>query len=139
MAETYKSLREAQLDRALLINLKEVLGASNNTLRRSPSGLWVLRGKYGYVATWGDKSSWGLTIEASSPRKWTNVKKKLGFLQVTQDGDREGVFHLTRLPTPEQAEAVREAVGLRKRPFLTDERIAQMRGTLEEYREAKAS
>ena len=139
MADTYKSLREAQIDKALLTNLKEVLGASNNALRRSPSGLWVLRGRHGYISTWGDKSSWGLTIEAHSPRKWTNVKRKLAFLTLTQDGDQEGVFHLTRFPAPEQVELIREAVGLRKRPFLSDDRLAEMRGRLEEYREAKAS
>jgi hypothetical protein len=44
------------------------------------------------------------------------VRAKLArFATITQDGDDEGVARLHDLPAPEQAEVIRDALGIRKR------------------------
>jgi hypothetical protein len=45
-------------------------------------------------------------------RKWTKLKSRLSFCEVTQDGDDEGCLRLMDLPTPEQAILIRKALGL---------------------------
>jgi hypothetical protein len=48
------------------------------------------------------------------------VRAKLAtFATITQDGDDEGVARLHNLPAPEQAEVIREALGIRKRVAVT--------------------
>jgi hypothetical protein len=52
---------------------------------------------------------------------------------VTQEGDDEGVLRLDRLPTPAEAEAIRDVIGIRRRRHLTAEalaRLEQMRAAL---------
>jgi hypothetical protein len=39
-------------------------------------------------------------------------------VQVTQDGDTEGVFKLDRLPTEDEAALIRDMLGIRRRPNL---------------------
>jgi len=62
-----------------------------------------------------------------SPRAWGEVKKKLAFMQVTQDGDTEGVFKLDRLPTEDEAALIRDMLGIRRRPNLSAETLDRMR------------
>jgi hypothetical protein len=63
----------------------------------------------------GDRSGWLLFAGCHSVRRWTATKRCLSFCEVTQDGDDEGCLRLGGLPTPERAEAIREALGIRKR------------------------
>jgi hypothetical protein len=49
------------------------------------------------------------------------IKRRLAFMTVTQDGDDEGCLRLFRLPTPEEAALIRDALLLRKRRTLTEE------------------
>jgi hypothetical protein len=48
-------------------------------------------------------------------RTWTYLKNRLSFCRVTQDGGDEGYFRLFDLPTPEQADLIRKAIGLKRR------------------------
>jgi hypothetical protein len=60
-----------------------------------------------------------------SPRRWMNVKQRLAFCRIMQDGDDEGCLHLYRLPTPAEVVQIREALGIRKRRALTEDGRAQ--------------
>jgi hypothetical protein len=48
-------------------------------------------------------------------RTWTYLKNRLSFCGVTQDGGDEGYFRLFDLPTPEQADLIMKAIGLKRR------------------------
>jgi hypothetical protein len=45
---------------------------------------------------------------------------------LTQDGDDEGILRLDRLPTPAEAEAIRDVIGIRRRRHMTDEALANL-------------
>jgi hypothetical protein len=49
------------------------------------------------------------------PNANTTTKARLAFCAVTQDCDDESVLRLHQLPTPDQASAIREVLGIRKR------------------------
>lgn len=78
-------------------------------------------GKSGHVYRDGD--GFLLYVEAGSPRRWSNIKSRLAFCRINQDGDDEGCLHLDRLPTPDEAELIRDALGIRKRRNLSPETI----------------
>jgi hypothetical protein len=61
-----------------------------------------------------------------SPRRWNNIKARLKFCRVTQDGDDEGCLHLNRLPTPTEAALIREALGIRRKRNVTAEARDQL-------------
>ena len=61
-----------------------------------------------------------------SPRRWTNIKRRLAFCRLMQDGDDEGCLRLDRLPTSAEAALIREALGIRKRRMVTEEGRAQL-------------
>ena len=46
---------------------------------------------------------------------------------MTQAGDDEGCLHLDRLPTPTEADVIREALGIRRRKHLRDDTLAVLR------------
>ena len=112
----------------------EALNASPSVLRRDEAGLWILRGRPGcYVSTWGDGEGWQLVVtpeQEISALQWTWFKKRLAFCEVTQDGDSEGCFRLSRLPTPAEAEEIRDIVGIRKRVELSAEARASLTARL---------
>ena len=57
----------------------------------------------------------------------THTKKRLGFCEVTQDGDDEGCLRLHQLPTAEQAEVLRDILGIRKWVELAPETLERLR------------
>ncbi len=67
-------------------------------------------------------------ISTESPRRWTGIKKRLGFCRLTQDGDDEGCLYLERLPKADEAVLIREAIGIRKRATIS--LLRDMRGPL---------
>src|SRR5215467_185813 len=91
---TYDSAAEAEADRAQQKALLAALNAWDRALRRDECGAWCIGGERGTAHTWGDGQSW---------QHWTWTKKRLGFCEVTQDGDDEGMLRLHSLPTPESA------------------------------------
>ncbi|ANY80637.1 hypothetical protein BB934_22380 [Microvirga ossetica] len=129
--DTYHSQSEAEADKAHLVCLRDAIDVSPAALRLDDCRLWTLKGKRGYVSSWG-AGAFLLTVGCRSPQAWTWAKKRLlgwsGLVDVTQDGDDEGVFHLHRLPIPGEAEDIRALVGLRKRTVWADPEAARARG-----------
>jgi hypothetical protein len=60
-----------------------------------------------------------------SKQAWTWVKKRLGFAELTQDGDTDGCFRLHRLPTDDDAAIIRDILGIRKRVEFSPEELAR--------------
>jgi len=112
---TYDSAAEAEADRAQQKALLMALNAWDRALRRDEAGAWAICGKHGSIHTWGNGKCWALYVTCNSGQQWTWAKKKLAFCSVTQDAEEEGVLRLDQLPTPAQAEAIRDALGIQKR------------------------
>lgn len=127
---SYKTGAEAGADRATQIMLLKALNAWKRALRRDECGAWRVNGERGHVYTWGDGKSWLLYIQADSLRRWSSFKKQLAFCRVAQDGDNEGCLRLFGLPTAEQASAIRDALGIRKRTVYSPETLIAKRGGL---------
>jgi hypothetical protein len=75
-------------------------------------GEWGICGSNGHIYRDGD----GFLIYVTTgerKRRWTNVRRRLSFCRVTQDGDDEGYLRLDHLPDASEAKRLREAVGLR--------------------------
>lgn len=105
-------------DKADLGTLMVILNASPSSLHRDDCGLWVLRGARGYISTWGDGASWQLVVfELPTARQWNFRRDALAaFAEITQDGDTYGCFRLRRLPTVDEADVIRDILGIGKMP-----------------------
>jgi hypothetical protein len=107
-----------------MLALLSALNAQDRALRRDECGDWRIGGTSGHVYSWGDGKTWLLFLACHSARAWTAAKARLGFCEVTQDGDVEGCFRLHALTSPDQAVAIRTAFGIRKRrsndPLITE-------------------
>jgi len=129
LRNTYRSATGASQDKAQLAELLAALYGSPSALRRDEAGLWILRGSRGYCSTWGDERTCQLIVapqsEMSSKKAWTWIKKRLAFAELTQDGDEEGCFRLHRLPTTDEAEKIRDIVGIRKRVDWSPEELSR--------------
>jgi hypothetical protein len=140
MVKTYESAAEAEADRKQQRSLLTALGAWNRALRRDECGAWRITGTRGSIHTWGDGKTWVLWVGCRSSQHWTWTKKGLAFCSVTQDGDDEGWLRLFALPTPEQAAAIRDALGIRKKMELSgDERERRRKMALSVLGAANAS
>jgi hypothetical protein len=97
-------------------------------------GDYAIRGKFGHIYPDGD--GYLLCVHTNeSARRWSGIKAKLTpFCRLTQDGDDEGALHLDHLPTPAEAELIRDALGIRKRRELTPEALAKARASMERCR-----
>ena len=118
---TYRNRDEERDDRHQQERLLTALDAAPSQLRRDECGSWIIGGQRGAIHTWGDGKTWLAYVMGRSTRHWTMTKRRLAFMTVTQDGDDEGCLRLSRLPTPEQAAVIRNALALRKRRGLTEE------------------
>jgi hypothetical protein len=115
--DTYASQAEFLADKAQLRAMVVALDAAQSQLRLDACRTWTIQGKRGYVATWGDGKQWFIYCSPGSARKWGNIRRALSPLgRCTQDGDDEGIIRIDQLPNPEQAAAIRKAIGLTKRP-----------------------
>jgi hypothetical protein len=145
MSATTVTTTDHDADRVRLTDLLRALGASDITLRRErcrgdvPGDLAII-GKSGWIYPDGD-ASFMLYVETSyrdyngelvegSVRRWSNIKDRLGFCQVTVDADSDGTLRLDRLPTPVEADAIREALGIKRRRYLTAEALASIKSRL---------
>lgn len=111
-------------DKKLLQRLSEALNTSEERIHLDECGDWNIVGKRGHIFT--DAELWHVSVEGTTKRRWDNIKKKLSFMEVSQDGDDEGIMKLERMPTQEESSLVRETVGLNKRPLLTDAQRAKL-------------
>ena len=122
-----------------LDTLLEALNASQVTMTRDlcrgvgHAGDYAIRGRYGHI--YQDGTGWLLCVHTGeSARRWSGIKARLPFCRLTQDGDVEGCLHLDHLPTPAEAEAIRDALGIRKRRTVSPEASAKSTAALERYR-----
>jgi hypothetical protein len=134
--DTYKSGAEAVADKQAQVVLVAALSASSLSLRRDECGAWRINGRRGHIYTWGDNETWVLYVRSGTARGWMSHKKRLSFCRVSQNGDTEGCLRLMGLPTVEQAEAIREVLGIRKRMAKSPEAIAAERVRLARTRSA---
>lgn len=112
-------------DKRLLQRLSNCLETSYQRIHLDECGDWNIFGGRGKVFT--DASMWYVCFECNSKRSWNNLKVKLRFMEVSQDGDEEGILKLSRMPTEKEAEKLRKALGLRKRTILTEEQRAELK------------
>jgi hypothetical protein len=115
--------------RARLLDLAAALDASEKGLRRDECGDWSLYGNCGHIYV--DCAGFLLVVYSDSAssqpsRHWTWAKRRLSFCRVTQDGDDEGCLHLDRLPAADEAAAIRDILGIRKRRSLSLETLAAL-------------
>jgi hypothetical protein len=115
MGLTYETSREANDDRRAMGELLKALDGQSRTLRRDECGAWRITGKRGHVNSWGPGGGWLIYCAAGTPRKWSNLKGRLSFCEVMQDGDDEGCLRLVALPTAERAIQIRKALGLKRK------------------------
>jgi hypothetical protein len=77
-----------------------------------------------------DGYGWLFCVDTGgSARRWSAIKSKLSFCGLTQDGDDEGCLHLDHLPMADEAETIRDALGIPKRCSMTSEAMAKARST----------
>lgn len=105
-------------DKADLGTLMVILNASPSSLHRDDCGLWVLRGARGYISTRDDGASWQLVVfELPTARQWNFRRDVLAaFAEVTEDTDTDGCLLLRRLPTVDEADVIRDILGIGKMP-----------------------
>ena len=105
-------------DKADLGTLMVILNASPSSLHRDDCGLWVLRGARGYISTRDDGANWQLVVfELPTARQWNFRRDMLAaFAEVTEDTDTDGCLLLRRLPTVDEADVIRDILGIGKMP-----------------------
>lgn len=106
-------------DKQYLRILSKALDISEGRVKRSTDLNWSIVGTRGYIST--DGEYWYLYTRSESDRKWTFTKKALSFMELTQDGDDEGILRLSRMPFRDEARTVRKVIGLRPRTVMTEE------------------
>jgi hypothetical protein len=112
-------------DKLLLQTLSDALDISHQRIRLDPCRDWNIVGTRGHVFT--DTKLWYVFVAATSKRRWNNIKNNLAFMEVSQDGDEEGILKLERMPTPLEAKTIRAVIGLRPRTKPTEEQKAELR------------
>jgi hypothetical protein len=118
--------------REALATFVEALGGAANALRRDECGDPCLLGRRGHVLA--VPGGFQLYCICESKQAWTWAKKKLAFASVTQDGDEEGCLFMDRLPTENEAAAIRDYVGIAKRPEISAEERERRRSFGERLR-----
>lgn len=127
MTETIRHTNRLH-DKILLQGLSDALDTSHQRIRLDPCRDWNIKGTRGHIFT--DAKLWYVFVAASSKRHWTAIKHKLQFMELSQDGDDEGVLKLERMPTPAEAKTIRAVIGLRPRTKLTEQQRAELRDRL---------
>jgi hypothetical protein len=121
-----------QEDRTRLTTMVQALNASPRTLRRPLcrgwSGDYQITGKCGHILT--DGAGFLLFVSTSpweSKRRWSHSKKTLNqFCRLTQNGDDEGCFHLSHLPSPAEASSIRKIIGITQRRQSSTPSVSQI-------------
>lgn len=111
-------------DKKYLKLLAQALDVSESRIKLDECGDWNIVGLRGKIST--DGECWYLYTDCVTPRKWNVTKKNLSFLEVSQDGDWEGIFKSSRMPFRDEARAIRKVIGVRPRTVLTEEQRAAL-------------
>jgi hypothetical protein len=129
MADRYPPVQH----RPALLAFAEALGSASTALRRDDNGDWRIKGRLGLIyavpGTLDEPGREGFLLycERETKQAWTWAKKFLSLCAVTQDGDTEGMLFLDRLPTPAEAETIRDVIGVAKRPVYDEEVMTRKR------------
>lgn len=115
-------------DKKYLKKLAKALGISEGRIKLDECGDWNIFGTRGKIST--ETDFWYLYTSSDTPRKWTYTKKQLGFMEVHQDGDDEGILKLARMPFADEAREVRKVIGLRPTTLLTEEQRIALKNRL---------
>jgi hypothetical protein len=92
---------EADADKQQLRSMLTALDAAGNQMRLDECRTWTIRGKRGFLATWGDGQRWLIFCSVASARKWNRLRMALASLgRCTQDGDYEGIISHRRMGVP---------------------------------------
>lgn len=126
MADNYPPTCQRPKLKELLSNLE----ARRNALRRDDCGDWAIFGKFGHIYAvpldraairegfqiiFGAELGVGLSARGAA-NSWGAARRKLEtFCRLAQDGDEGGTLFLERSPTPEEAETLRNALGIYRR------------------------
>src|SRR5262245_5400250 len=111
--------------RAQQQRLVAALNVRARALSRDECGDWRITGRHGHL--YADGHGWLLYV---TDRRWSWVKTRLDFCELTQDGDDEGCLQLRALPTPSQTATIREVLGIHKRRATDPARIERLRSSL---------
>lgn len=112
-------------DKKLLQTLSDSLKTSYRRIKLDECGDWNIKGIKGHIFT--DGKFWYVFMNSDSTRKWINIKRALRFMEVTQDGDTEGILRQEKMPTIYEAKNIRKVLGLRRRTELTEAEREQVR------------
>ncbi len=58
---------------------------------------------------------------------WSHAKRAMTFARVVNDGEGEGMLMMDRLPTPAEADVIRDKLSIRKRPSSSEQTIDNLR------------
>ena len=132
MAEIYPS----KVQREALLKCVEALGCRDAALRRDECGDWRISGKQGWICAVPGSldrpktTGFQIYVQRQSVREWSYTKKAFKpFAAVTNDGDEAGMLFLDRLPNVDEAEVIRQYVGIAKKRVMSEEervRLASM-------------
>lgn len=123
--------------RPALRDFVQALDARDKTLVRDECDDAVIMGRHGRIYA-DAPNSYHLIVENVTARTWSAIRRQMvPFADLVRDGDDDGAFSLDGLPTPEQAEVIRNALSVQKRRQMSEserDRLRQMgfRPTVEE-------
>jgi hypothetical protein len=100
------------MDRERLLEFLTAIGATAR-LERDGCGDFFIPTRWGHI--YRDGTGYLVFFSFTGhPRRWNNMKRRLGGFRVTQDGDDEGCIHIDTLDYL-PPNGLRKCVGLRKR------------------------
>ena len=111
----------------------KALGCRDSALRRDECGDWRNNGSHGRIyavpGTLDEPTRPGFQIFVMgwTARGWKRAEEALSFARVTNDGDDEGAVFLDRLPTADEAAAIRHYVGVAKKRAFSDQELSRLR------------
>jgi hypothetical protein len=111
--------------RSALLALARILGSRDSALRRDELSDWRINGAHGHI--YAVPEGFQIFVMGWTSRGWNAAKKALAAADLTNDGDDEGALFLDRLPTAEEAEAIRHWVGVAKKAEFSAEVLTRKR------------
>jgi hypothetical protein len=102
-----------------LAAITDALVISPSRIRPGADGRSTIQGRNGNI-----DEAFNIFVSGRSRRHFSGIKRRLSFLTLIKDERTKGQFRLDRTPTPEEAKAMRKALGLKKRPSLEETPLA---------------
>jgi hypothetical protein len=117
-------------DRERLDEMLTAINGAKNALHRDDCGDPAIIGSRGHITACDGEFS--IYVACESSKHWTYAKKALAFCESAKDGDDEGILTLSRLPTADEAEAIRHYTGIRQtQPAPANRFLARPKGEIQ--------